>query len=250
MDVNILDNRYYDGVIAEMQPFLDEQGLKSADGAFANDKKSVVVEYNEDKQMYVLKCADIENGGVGEYATLSEFLFDDSQNEKDAAAVGIDFVEALRSSLGVKAKRAAASVELPTAQKGDSLTISGFTKRVLDIYTIYKEAYKAHVASRGTYLYMEFFAESLVPQIRAVLSSGEKKQVKKLYELLNDGYLHGDKETVNIVIACIAAAVYNDDALKVSALTMLEANAHFKTSVENFIPAFAAKKNLVSALVK
>lgn len=248
--MNILDNRYYDGVIAEMQPFLDEQGLKATDGGFANDTKSVVIEYNEARQMYVLKCADIENGAVGEYNTVSEFLFDDSQTEKDAVAVGIDFVESLRTSLGVKAKRAAASVELPSAQKGDSLTVSGFTKRVLDVYTIYKEAYKAHVAYRGTFLYMEFFAESLVPQIKTVLASNEKKQIKKLFELLNDGYLHGDKETVNIVVASLAAAVYNDDTLKANALAMLEDNAHFKSSVENFIPAFAKNKKLLAALVK
>lgn len=248
--MNILDNRYYDGVIAEMQPFFDEQGFKAADGAFANDTKSVIIEYNEDKQMYVLKSAAIENGTVGEYEVLSEYLFDDSQNEKDAIAVGIDFVETLRASFGVKAKRTAASVELPTAQKGDSLNISGFTKRVLDVYTIFKEPYKAHVAYRGTFLYMEFFADFLVPQIRTVLISNDKKQLKKLYELLSDGYLHGDKETVNIVVACVAAAVYNDDTLKANALAMLESNTHFKTSVENFIPAFAKNKKLLAALVK
>lgn len=244
-----MDNRYYDGVIAEMQPFLDEQGFKATDGGFANDTKSVAIEYNEERQMYVLKAADIENGNVGEYGVISEYLFDDSQTEKDAVAVGIDFVETLRANLGVKVKRTAA-VELPTAQKGDSLNISGFTKRVLDVYTIYKEAYKVHVAYRGTFLYMEFFAESLVPQIKTVLSANEKKQVKKLYELLNDGYLHGDKETVNIVVACLAAAVYNDDTLKTNAFAMLEGNPHFKTSVENFIPAFAKNKKLLAALVK
>lgn len=244
-----MDNRYYDGVIAEMQPFLDEQGFKATDGGFVNDTKSVVIEYNEERQMYVLKAADIENGNVGEYGVISEYLFDDSQTEKDAVAVGIDFVETLRANLGVKVKRTAA-VELPTAQKGDSLNVSGFTKRVLDVYTIYKEAYKAHVAYRGTFLYMEFFAESLVPQIKTVLSANEKKQVKKLYELLNDGYLHGDKETVNVVVACLAAAVYNDDTLKANAFAMLEGNPHFKTSVENFIPAFAKNKKLLAALVK
>lgn len=246
-----MDNRYFDGVIAEMQSFFDEQGIKPvSDGVFANDKKSLLIEYNDAKQMYVLKGADIENGETGEYAVLSEYLFDDSQTEKDAVSVGIDFVETLRSSLGVKVKRTATPVELPTAQKGDALNVSGFTKRVLDVYTMYKDSYKAHVATRGTYLYMEFFAETLIPQIRTVLSTNEKKQVKKLYELLNDGYLHGDKETVNIVVACLAAAVYNDEALKTAAVAMLENNAHFKTSFENFVLAFAKNKKLLAALVK
>ncbi len=251
MDVNILDNRYFDGVIAEMQPFLDENGFKeNGEGIYANEKKSIQIEYNEDRQVYILKCADIENDTVGEYATLSEWLFDDTQTAKDAPAVGIDFTESLRSAMGIKVKRTNANVELPTAQKGDALTVSGFTKRVLDVYTTYKDAYKAHVTARGTFLYMEFFAENLVPQIRTVLSSGEKKQIKKLFELMNDGYLHGDKETVNIVIACLAAAVYNDDTLKVAALTMLEGSPHFKTSLENFIPAFSKNKKLINALVK
>ena len=37
-----MDNRYYDRVIEEMQPFFDEQGFKSEeDGSFKNDKKAV-----------------------------------------------------------------------------------------------------------------------------------------------------------------------------------------------------------------
>ena len=36
-----MDNRYLDKVIAEMQPFFDENGFKSADGVYKNDKKAV-----------------------------------------------------------------------------------------------------------------------------------------------------------------------------------------------------------------
>ena len=43
-----LDNRYYNEVIAEMQPFFEEQGFKSsADGVFANERCAVKIEYDE-----------------------------------------------------------------------------------------------------------------------------------------------------------------------------------------------------------
>ena len=39
-----LDNRYYEKVIEEMQPFLDEQGFKAQEnGNFKNDKREIKI---------------------------------------------------------------------------------------------------------------------------------------------------------------------------------------------------------------
>lgn len=249
-----LDNRYYNEVIAEMQPFFEEQGFKASnDGAFANEKYAVRVEYDEPKQMYLLKTAEITDGSIGEFADSSSWLFDDSQNAKDAAAVGIDFTETLRSMLGVKVKRAAgnaSAVDLPTAKKGAALNISGFTKRVLDVFPQFKDGYKEHVAKYGNFLYMDFFADTLAPQIKEILKDGNKKQIKKLFELMEDGYLKGDRETVNLVVAVIAAAVCDDAALKTAADSMLESDTHMRSSVQNLIPVIAKNGKLRSALIK
>lgn len=62
-----LDNRYYEKVIEEMQPFLDEQGFKAQEnGNFKNDKREIKIAYDEARQMYTLSAADIGEEGDGE----------------------------------------------------------------------------------------------------------------------------------------------------------------------------------------
>ncbi|MBQ8648774.1 MAG: hypothetical protein IJ470_01730 [Clostridia bacterium] len=247
-----MDNRYYENVIKEMQPFLDEQSfVKKEDGSFANGKKAFKVEYDEAKQMYILNIADIEEGKAGEYSEANSWLFDDSQNAKDAASVGVDFVGTLRSSLGIKIKRAnITDIELPSMNKSGSITVSGFTKKLLDIFPSLKENYKEHIAAYGNFLYLNFFGEYVVPQVKAVLLSGNKKQIKKIYDLFEDIYVHGDKDTVNSEIAILCAACYNDDEAYDAVKQMLAEDSHFLMSVQNFRPALAKNKKLRAALIK
>lgn len=247
-----MDNRYYDKVIEEMQPFFDEQGFKTEeDGSFKHDKKSVKVQYDEGRQMYTLSAADIEDGNIGEYAEINAWLFDDSQNAKDAASVGIDFTATLRKNLGIKVKRAAgAEVELPSLSKGGSITVTGFAKKMLDFFPVLKDEYKSHIAENGNFLYLNFFGEHLVPQIKTVLTSGNKKQTKKLFDLLDDLYVKGDKDTVNTIVAVLCAAAYKDEKVTKATKEMLDGDKHFLSSFENFLPVLPKSKKLLAALVK
>ena len=248
-----MDNRYYENVIKEMKPFFDENGFKSnEDGSFTCESKSAKVEYDEARQMYVLALADVEEGKAGEYSEVTSWLFDDSQNEKDAESVGIDFVDTLRKNMGIKVKYKASSnaVDLPTASKGSSMDVSGFAKKVLDIFPAYKEEYKMHVGKYGNFLYMNFFANTLVPQIKLVLNEGSKKPMKKLYDMLETAYNTGDRETSNIVVACLAAAVCKDEELKAKVVEFLREDAHLKNSVMAFIPVLLNDKKLSEALIK
>ena len=247
-----MDNRYYDRVIEEMQPFFDEQGFKSEeDGSFLNDKKSVKVQYDEDRQMYALLAADVEDGNIGEYSEINAWLFDDSQNAKDASSVGIDFTASLRKSLGIKVKRAAgAEVELPSFSKGGSVTVTGFAKKMLDFFPALKDEYKNHIAQNGNFLYLNFFGEHLVPQLKSVLTSGNKKQLKKLFDLLDDLYVKGDKDTVNTIVAVLCAAAYKDEKVTKATKEMLDGDKHFLSSFENFLPVLPKSKKLLAALVK
>ena len=127
-----MDNRYLENVIAEIKPFFDENGFKEFDGIYKNKNKAVAVEYNDERQMYILKTADIAEDGSFELSEASAWLFDDSQNAKDAIAVGIDFTSTLKSQLGIKHTRSAAAanaVDLPTASKDGTYTITAFTKK-------------------------------------------------------------------------------------------------------------------------
>lgn len=248
-----MDNRYLENVIKEMQPFFDENGFKAVDGVYKNDKKVAAVEYSDERQMYVLKTADIAEDGSFELSEASAWLFDDSQNAKDAEAVGIDFTSTLRDELGIKRTRSAAAtnaIDLPTASKDGSYNITAFTKKVLDVFPALKDEYKAHVAVYGNFLYLNFFGEKLVPQIKAVLLENNKKSVKKLFDVLGNGYLQGDRDTVNTIVAVVAAACVNDEAVKANAIAALGDNKHFIDSVTQFIPVVSSNKKLSAALLK
>lgn len=239
-----------------MMPFFEENNFKAvSDSCFEGATKKAVVSYDDNRQMYVLSVADFseDEETYGELREINAWLFDDSQNAKDAEAVGIDFVGSLRKELGIKSKRIATNtngIDLPTASKSDGMDIAGFTKKMLDVFPSLKDDYKEHVAMYGNFLYINFFGEHLVSCYKEIFSSGSKKQYKKLYDVLSVAYVKGDKDTVNIMIALLCAAAYKDENITAAIQTMLEDNSHFLSSFNNFIPAFAKNKKLLSALVK
>lgn len=246
-----MDNRYYDNVINEMQGFLDENGFKAVDGVFQNENKRVAVEYSEEKQTYSLLLATKDDeGNFSEMTAINSWLFDDSQNAKDAGSVGIDFVVSLRKEMGIKTVRSNTNVELPSATKTGNMTVAGFTKKMLDVFPVLKDEYKEHIAEYGNFLYINFFGEKLVPQLKSLFQNGTKKQIKKLYDVLEDAYVKGDKDTVNILVALLAASAYNDEASKAAIEGMLADNGHFMQSFQSFLPVLPKSKKLFSALVK
>ena len=110
-----------------MQPFLDEQGFKAQEnGNFKNDKREIKIAYDEDRQMYVLSAADIGEEGDGELKEIDAWLFDDSQNAKDAASVGVDFTATLRKNMGIQT---AAMWNYPPFQRAAALPLRALPKR-------------------------------------------------------------------------------------------------------------------------
>ena len=246
-----MDNRYYDSVIKEMKPFLNENGFKEVEGGFLGDTKKIAVRYDEAKQTYSLFVAvKDEEGNFGEETAVNTWLFDDSQTAKDAEAVGIDFVNSLRKELGVKMAKRGADISLPIASKNGGMSVTGFAKKMLDVFPVLKDDYKEHIAVYGNFLYLNFFGEKLVPQMVSLFEKGTKKQIYKLYDVFEDAYVKGDKDTVNVMIAVISAcgckSVTCDTAIK----EMLGENKHFLQSYESFKPMLMRDKKLYSALVK
>lgn len=242
-----MDARYLKNVCEEMAPFFEEQGFKAGkNGEYNKDDIKIKIEYSDERQMYLLKKA----GEDGEFSELSAWLFDDSQTERDAAAVGMDFTETLAQTLGLKKNsRLNRIVDMPVAKK-DGADIATFAKKVLDVYPQFKEPYRAHIQKYGNFLYLNFFGETLVPQIKAVLSSGDKKAAKKLLPVLESTYVNGDKATVNAMLAVLAAAVCEDEAAQAGLNDLLSENNHMLKSVISLAPKFKTNKKLRAALVK
>lgn len=239
-----MDSKYLSNVIAEMKPFFDENGFTAeSENVYVSESKKIEVSYNEARQMFVLSSADKTDEGFGDMAELTAWLFDDSQTAKDAESVGIDFADTLRSNMGIKAKKITTSaVELPTASKNGVLDVSGFAKKALDIYPKLKDPYKEHIEKYGNFLYMTFFADNLVPCFIESLADGNNRAKKKVFDLCESTYVKGDKETINVMIACLAAACCKDENAKTAIMDMLNQDTHLKSCVEALIPMLSSKK--------
>ena len=87
------------------------------------------------------------------------------------------------------------------------------------------------------------------PLVRPVLRN-RKKQIKKLYDVLDDAYVKGDRDTVNVVVAVLCAAAYNSEKATTAIREMLAEDTHFLSSFNTFIPVFAKNKKLLNALIK
>ncbi len=247
-----MDNKYIDKVIGEMSPFFEENGFSLCEcGAYKNDKKAVKIEYSDERQMYLLNVAEIgEDGNIGEFVELNAWLFDDSQNAKDAESVGIDFTETLRKNMGIVVKpRANSAVELPTANS-DKYTVSAFAKKVLDTYPQLKDDYKEYVAKYGNFLYINFFGEHLVPLLKATINENTKRSGKKVVDLIETAFVKGDNETTNIAVACLSAACFGDEKTTAIVSDLLAENQNLKSAVVAFTQALKGKKALRNALVK
>ena len=121
---------------------------------------------------------------------------------------------------------------------------------MLDFFPALKDEYKNHIAVNGNFLYLNFFGEYLVPNIKQVMAAGNKKQIKKLYDILEDMYVKGDRDTVNAVVAVLVAAAYNDEKATAAIKEMLADDKHFLSSFESFMPMLAKNKKLTAALLK
>lgn len=245
-----MDNRYYGKVVEEMNSFFEENGFKPLEDTFVSENKAVKIEYDENAQVYKLLIADIEEEKIGDYEVASAYLFDDSQNEKDAASVGIDFVDTLRKKLGIKAARKnfSGNIEIATVKKGDAVTITTLTSKILAIYPVLKDLYKQEVGEKGKYLYLDFLTTYAVPQIRKTLEQGNKKSTKKLIETLTDIFIQGDNDTTVMVVALLTSAIgKNEERFKAAAEHMGKCS-NLIASVNNQISLIGKNKKFTAAI--
>ncbi len=244
-----MDNRYYGTVIGEMSPFFEEQGLKADGDIFKNDKIAVKVSYDEPRQVYKLFTAVINEGKIGDFEDVGSYLFDDSQTEKDAEGVGIDFVDTLKKKLGVKGKkRSGLEVELPSANKGGSVTITTLTSKLLAVYPALKDVYKEEVDKKGKYLYLDFMTTYFVPEIRQTLENANRKTVKKLMDMLAEMFVQGNGETSTAVAVILAAAIGKNEARFRTAAEHLADCQHLINAANNLISLLGKDKKFTEAV--
>ena len=239
---------YYESLIKFLDAFFKEQEIvANEDGTFSAKEKNIKIAYNEGSKCYELFTADKDS----EFVKISSYLFDESQKESDVESVAIDFADSLRKNLGIKNKRSAEAIELPTDEGGETVSLSGLTQKLLAFFPAYKDTYKVHCSENNRFLPVDFYKEYLIPAAKNLLSSGNKKQIKKFYDAMREIYVNGDAETGSFTVAVIAAAVYQNEELKKEALAQNETECRtFSQNIDTFYSEIKASKKLRESLVK
>ncbi len=246
-----MENIFYDVVIEEMQEFFSKNGFNETDGKFVNEKISVSIKYDEARKVYTLLKADLNQEGKADDETeISAYLFDESHNKKDAQCVAIDFVDTLKKHLGIKSQRtnSANSVDLPTAAKGDAVTINTLTTKLLSVYPNLKETYKTETAEKGKFLYLDFYMTYFVPEIKKTLESSNKKSIKKLVDLLVNLFVTGDNATSTTVVALLTAAIGKNEARFKAAVEYMAECQNLVTCINYQITLLGTNKKFTEAL--
>lgn len=259
-----MDKKYYDAVISEMMVLLEGQHFVKHGDLFANESKAIKVWYKEEGKLFVLSMADIQQDdqegtkfseeNIEDFVDVSSWLFEEGQTERDSMAVGVDFADTLREKLGIKTNnsRSATNIALPTVEKGDDVTIISLTQKLLANFPQHKETYKENVAKYGKLLYLDFLTTYFVPEIKSLLGGGSanKKQAKKLFDMLAEVYVEGNSETTDAVVALIAASIYDDEAATETVNGLLKEEKHLSSSLQEFLIQLKKSKSLQKALLK
>lgn len=244
-----MDNKYFEVITKELATFFSENNVVSKDGYYANENKAVKIAYSEERKMFTLSVADIDEGVEAEYREINAWLFDENCNEKDAVSVGLDFLISLRKEFGVKTTRASL-VNLPTASKDGYTNISAFTKKILDVFPALKDEYKNHVSNYGEFLYLNFYGEHLRPRLIRLFEEGTKKQIKKFYDVIEVAFTKGDRATVNLSVLILVAAAYKNQKVTDIIKETLNENKTFLSSFESMIPFFASNSKLLKTMIR
>ncbi len=230
-----MDNQNLQTLIDTMLGVLAEQSFKEKDGIYKNEKKAFKVEYNEEKQQFLLFVADVlEDGAVSDLEQKGAWLFTADHNKKDAQFAGEDFADTMLGILGAKpTPQRKTVVDLPEkARAGQSVNVSGLCSSLLSVYPQFKDTYKEHVEQYGEFLCIKFFRETVCVELKAQLKEDNKKKLKKVIDTLCENYVNGDRTVCNIISeAIILRAVGEDEELLNTALKYMDDCPYLSTAL-------------------
>ncbi len=209
-------NNAYEIIIETLKPVIDAQKFvrQGDEYVFSNNKKAFRIVHNAEKSIFELDVANLE-GGEAEFYNVSNYLFDDNSDERDARSVGGDFLDSLNNELGVQRSVALRrkDVSLPSKASSDATPgVEAFANRFLTLFPAYKDAYKDSVAQYNGFLPDYFFSTNAAPLLAELIAKGETKQFVKLVNMLDDYYVDGDNEVQSTITYSILGEMFRADA--------------------------------------
>lgn len=205
-----------DIIIKELSGIFQSQGMtrqSSDEQIYSNDKYAVKVWYDEDRKMFNLYMAEVQEGKGVNFATVSSWLFDENHNERDAAGVAGDFADTLNTKLGIKRVMSvsAREVKLPSKAVGDTTPgVEAFANRFLTLFPQYKDEYKEHIARYGDFMYVDFFGKTAAVKLRELADDGSKKPLEKMMMMLDSFYVDADYTVQSIITYVVIGGAFAD----------------------------------------
>ncbi|MDO4743405.1 MAG: hypothetical protein Q4B04_05175 [bacterium] len=214
-----MDDSIFKQLTELMSDFLKTYDFKidSESRSFKNEKKSVIINYNELKNLIELDIAEVSEGGeIGEYKTVSNWMYDSENFKNDAQIIASDFCETISKYSGITKSRFAnlTDVALPSkAAAGQTPNLEAFTQKFLTIFPQYKDVYKAHISEHGEFLYVDFFKATAVVKMRELLANKQanRKQLEKFFSMLGEMYCEADATVINVISAVIITGAFCDN---------------------------------------
>ena len=191
----------------------ENKSLMYIDGKSA----SIVIEYDNDANKIKLLGASEAGVSPEECKQLSLWLLEPNvHDEKDVKSIANDFVETLEQSFASSKAKDLSKVKIPgsvsknQAKSGAaSYDAQTLCNRFVMHYPEYKDDLKQNLLDYDELLAAEFAEKFIAPKMLEVLNSGDAKEQKKFFSMLNDVYEDGLNEVQDLIAVVIMSKMDN-----------------------------------------
>lgn len=165
-----------------------------------------------------LKDGEISEGDL---APVSMSLFDfETADDKDVKSLVNELTDSVTERFSAKKKAkssGAASVKTVSKNKvengGMSYDMPTLATRIANFYPPLKDELKRNAEKYDTLLAEEFFTEHANAFIMESIKKNDTREMKKLFEILNEIYLDGTGDTQSMITVTILGQLYEDESL-------------------------------------
>ncbi len=204
-----MDTQVFNEISSACGEILSQNGFKckTAEGKFVSENQEFYVKFDEDASQFILEYVDKTAGDSA--AVLSSWLFN-GENKGDIIVIKEDFCDSISKKLGIKSG-SKQNIAMPTKSAAGSLhTIDSLTQKFLAIYPQFKEDYKENVANNGSFYYVDFYKNVIVPRIIEQTSDIKKnsKPLEKLFKSLGEIFYNSDRTTSDALCGVIIAGTF------------------------------------------
>ena len=167
--------------------------------------------YYKDKKHMVLRNCDMAGGEPdNDWKTIATWMFDpESDSEREAESIGNDFYDNLAAPVFKPFQRQ------KKKKKKDSDDGNGdpvfFSKRLIAVFPELKDEIREEQDSYEEFRAVTFTKGHIVPKVKALMDSGDDREIDKLSEILSGQYAYGDIDTRPLITIVILNSITDNN---------------------------------------